>query len=243
MSPRAAKKGYKRVLLKLSGEALSGTARRGIIDPGALTHICAEVKKAHALKVEIAIVIGAGNIWRGAQDRGGAIQRVTADYMGMLATIINALALQDSLESMDIATRVQTAIEIPKLSEAYIRRRAIRHLEKGRIVIFAAGTGNPYFSTDTAAALRAVEIEADVVLKATKVDGVYDDDPVRNKKAKLYKRLRYMDAIKRRLRVMDATAITLCMENKMPLVVFNLATRGNIAKAVSGVRVGTILEE
>lgn len=241
---RAAKAGkaYKRVLLKLSGEALSGTARHGI-DPDALTHICTEVKKAYAKKIQIAIVIGGGNIWRGAQDRGAAIQRVTADYMGMLATIINALALQDSLESLGVPTRVQTAIEIPKLSEAYIRRRAIRHIEKGRIVIFAAGTGNPYFSTDTAAALRAVEIEADVVLKATKVDGVYTDDPVRNKKAKLLPRLKFMDAIKKRLRVMDATAMTLCMENAMPLVVFDLAKSGNIAKAVSGVRVGTLIEE
>lgn len=242
MSPRKAGTPYQRVLLKLSGEALSGTARHGI-DPDALTHICAEVKKAYAKKIQIAIVIGGGNIWRGAQDRGGAIQRVTADYMGMLATIINALALQDSLESLGVPTRVQTAIEIPKLSEAYIRRRAIRHIEKGRIVIFAGGTGNPYFSTDTAAALRAVEIEADVVLKATKVDGVYTDDPVRNKNAKRLARLKFMDAIKQRLRVMDTTAMTLCMENRMPLVVFNLATRGNIAKAVSGVRVGTLIEE
>ncbi len=243
MSPRAKGKAYKRVLLKLSGEALSGTARHGI-DSGALTHICAEVKRATAKKnIQLAIVIGGGNIWRGAQDRGSAIQRVTADYMGMLATIINALALQDSLEGLGIATRVQTAIEIPKLSEAYIRRRAIRHLEKGRVVIFAAGTGNPYFTTDTAAALRAIEIEADVVLKATKVDGVYTDDPVRNKKAKLLKKLKYMDAIKQRLRVMDTTAMTLCMENTMPLVVFNLATRGNIAKAVNGGRVGTVIVE
>lgn len=242
MSPRSKRKAYQRVLLKLSGEALSGTARHGI-DSGALTHICAEVKKACSKKLQLAIVIGGGNIWRGAQDRGSAIQRVTADYMGMLATIINALALQDSLESLGVPTRVQTAIEIPKLSEAYIRRRAIRHLEKGRVVIFAAGTGNPYFTTDTAAALRAIEIEADVVLKATKVDGVYTADPVRDKNAKLMKTLKYMDAIKQRLRVMDTTAMTLCMENNMPLVVFNLATRGNISKAVSGVRVGTLIEE
>ncbi|MFH1725769.1 MAG: UMP kinase [Elusimicrobiota bacterium] len=236
------KKGSRRVLVKLSGEALSGSARHGI-DSEALTYICSEIKKSHLKKAQIAIVIGGGNIWRGAQDRGSAIDRVTADYMGMLATIINALALQDSLESMGVPTRVQTAIEIPKLSEPYIRRRAIRHLEKGRVVIFAAGTGNPYFSTDTAGALRAVEIEADAVLKATKVDGVYTDDPHRNHKARLLKNLTFMEAIRRRLRVMDATALTLCMENRMPIVVFNLATRGNIAKAVRGVRVGTLIEE
>ncbi len=239
MSP--ARKPYRRVLLKLSGEALMGVSRHGI-DSGALTQISTEIKKAYQKGVQLAIVIGGGNIWRGAQDRGSAIDRVTADYMGMLATIMNALALQDSLESMGIQTRVQTAIEIPKLSEAYIRRRAVRHLEKKRIVIFAGGTGNPYFTTDTAAALRAVEIEADIVLKATKVDGVYTDDPKRNKSAKLMKSATFMEAIAKRLRVMDSTALTLCMENRMPVVVFNLFRTGNIAKAVSGIRVGTRLE-
>lgn len=236
------KKTYKRVLLKLSGEALQGKARHGI-DSAALTHISAEIKKAYRKKVQLAIVIGGGNIWRGAKDRGSAIDRVTADYMGMLATIMNALALQDSLESIGVPTRVQTAIEIPKLSEPYIRRRAVRHLEKKRVVIFAAGTGNPYFTTDTAAALRAVEIEANVVLKATKVDGVYTDDPHRNRRAKLLKRVSFLEALRKRLRVMDATALTLCLENSMPVVVFNLFVKGNIARAVTGQRVGTLIEE
>ena len=233
---------YKRVLLKVSGEALAGSARHGV-DSAALTHISGEIKKAYQKKVQLAVVIGGGNIWRGASDRGSAIDRVTADYMGMLATIINALALQDSLESMGVPTRVQTAIEIPKLSEPYIRRKAIRHFEKGRVVIFAAGTGNPYFSTDTAAALRAVEMEADVVLKATKVDGVYTADPKKDPKAKRFERLTFMDAIKKRLQVMDATALTLCMENKMPIVVFDLNKPDNVMKAVTGQRVGTLIEE
>ena len=232
---------FKRVLLKLSGEALLGKEPHGI-DSASLTHICAEIRSAYKKGVQLAVVIGAGNIWRG-QDRGEAIDRVTADYMGMLATIINSLALQDSLEGMGVPTRVQTAIEISKLAEAYIRRRAIRHLEKGRVVIFAGGTGNPYFTTDTAAALRAVEIEADAVLKATKVDGVYTDDPARNKNARLLSRVTFMDAIRRRLRVMDTTALTLCMENKMPIVVFNLRRKGNIARAVSGDSVGTHITE
>ncbi|MFH2201743.1 MAG: UMP kinase [Elusimicrobiota bacterium] len=238
------KKSFRRVLVKLSGEALMGSSssRHGV-DSEALSQISKEILKAYRKGVQLAIVIGGGNIWRGAQDCGSVIGRVTADYMGMLATIMNALALQDSLESLGVPTRVQTAIEIPKLSEAYIRRRAVRHLEKKRIVIFAAGTGNPYFTTDTAAALRAVEIEADVLLKATKVDGVYTDDPKRNKHAKRLPVLTFIEALRRRLRVMDATALTLCMENRMPVVVFNLFTPGNIAKAVSGVRVGTLLEE
>ncbi len=236
------KKTYRRVLLKLSGEALRGKARHGI-DSAALTQISAEIKKAYQKGVQMAVVIGGGNIWRGAQDRGSAIDRVTADYMGMLATIMNALALQDSLESLGVPTRVQTAIEIPKLSEPYIRRRAVRHLEKKRLVIFAAGTGNPYFTTDTAAALRAVEIEADVLLKATKVDGVYTDDPHRNRRAKRLKHVTFREALRRRLRVMDATALTLCLENRMPVVVFNLFAKGNIARAVTGQRVGTLIEE
>jgi len=223
------------------GPSEGGRAAHGI-DSKALTFITGEIRKARTSGVQLAIVIGGGNIWRGAKDRGSAIDRVTADYMGMLATVINALALQDSLENTGVQTRVQTAIEIPKLSEPYIRRRATRHLEKGRIVIFAAGTGNPYFTTDTAAALRAVEIEADVVMKATKVDGVYSDDPKVNKKAVRFSRLRFMDAIRRKLGVMDMTALTLCMENRMPVVVFDLFAKGNIAKAVRGERVGTLLE-
>jgi len=189
------------------------------------------------------LVVGGGNIWRGEQDRGQAIGRVTADNMGMLATIINALALQDALESLGVATRMQTAIEITKLAEPYIRRRAMRHLEKRRIVIFAGGTGNPYFTTDTAAALRAVEIEAQALLKATTVDGVYTDDPRKNKKAKKLLNISFMHAIRDRLRVMDATALTLCMENKMPVVVFDLNVKGNIARAVSGQKVGTLITE
>ena len=233
---------YKRVLLKLSGESLCDNSARGI-NSRALSSIASEIKLAWEKGCEIGIVVGGGNIWRGSQDRGEAIGRVTADYMGMLATIINALALQDALESVGVPTRVQAAIEISKLAEAYIRRRAIRHLEKKRIVIFAGGTGNPYFTTDTAAALRAVEIEAQVLLKATKVDGVYTDDPHKNPKAKRLDRVSFMDSIRNRLKVMDATALTLCMENKMPVVVFDLALKGNIARATSGQKVGTLITE
>jgi uridylate kinase len=233
---------FTRVLLKLSGEALLGEEPHGI-DSKSLLHISSEIRLAVETGVQLALVIGAGNIWRGALDRGKAVGRVSADYMGMLATIINALAVQDCLEGLGVPTRVQTAIEISKLAEPFIRRRAIRHLEKGRVVIFAGGTGNPYFTTDTAAALRAVEIEAGAVLKATKVDGVYTDDPVKNKEARRLERLTFMDAIQARLRVMDATALTLCMENRMPIVVFDLGTRGNIAKAVRGERVGTLIED
>ncbi|MDO8756380.1 MAG: UMP kinase, partial [Elusimicrobiota bacterium] len=191
--------------------------------------------------VAIAVVVGGGNIWRGAQTNKAGMDRVTADYAGMLATIINALALQDALESLGVPSRVQSAVEINKLSEPYIRRKAIRHLEKGRVVIFAGGTGNPYFTTDTAAALRAVEIEAEVVLKATKVDGVYSADPKKDKTAKKFEHLTFMDSIKQRLKVMDTTALTLCMENRMPVVVFDLAVKGNIARAVAGQKVGTLI--
>ncbi|MCX5793979.1 MAG: UMP kinase [Elusimicrobia bacterium] len=232
----------RRVLLKLSGESLGGRATRGI-DSESLLRIAAQVKRAWSQGIQIGVVVGGGNIWRGALDRGHAIGRVTADYMGMLATVINALALQDALEDLGVQTRVQTAIEISKLAEAYIRRRAIRHLEKGRVVIFAGGTGNPYFTTDTAAALRAVEIEADVLLKATQVDGVYDDDPRTNPKAKRLVRVTFMEAIRRRLRVMDATALTLCMENRMPIAVFDVAVPGNIAQAAAGKKVGTWITE
>jgi uridylate kinase len=233
---------YSRVLLKLSGESLAGSQQRGI-DSAALSAIAQEIKLAHEKGVTIAVVVGGGNIWRGAKDGGEAIGRVTADYMGMLATIINALALQDALEHIGVPTRVQTAIEIQKLAESYIRRRAIRHLEKGRIVIFAGGTGNPYFTTDTAAALRAVEIEAEAVLKATQVDGVYTADPRKDKTAKKLDAVTFMDSIKKRLAVMDTTALTLCMENRMPIVVFDLHVKGNIARAVSGAKVGTLITE
>ena len=233
-------KKYKRVLLKLSGESLCGETSHGI-KPDALSSIGSEIKRACDSGVQMGVVVGGGNIWRGEQDRGEAIGRVTADYMGMLATLINALALQDALEQLGVPTRVQTAVEINKLAESYIRRRAIRHLEKGRVVIFAGGTGNPYFTTDTAAALRAVEIEAEVVLKATKVDGVYTADPKKDKTAVRFEHLTFMDSIKRRLKVMDTTALTLCMENRMPVVVFDLAVKGNIARAVAGQKVGTLI--
>ncbi len=236
----AAAKKYKRVLLKLSGESLCGESSHGI-RPDALSSIGSEIKLACDAGLQMGIVVGGGNIWRGEQDRGEAIGRVTADYMGMLATLINALALQDALEQVGVPTRVQTAVEINKLAESYIRRRAIRHLEKGRVVIFAGGTGNPYFTTDTAAALRAVEIEAEVVLKATKVDGVYNADPKKDKKAVKFDKLTFMDSIKMRLKVMDTTALTLCMENQMPVVVFDLAVKGNIARAVGGQKVGTLI--
>ena len=234
------KKKYKRVLLKLSGESLCGEGEHGVRSD-ALSTIVAEIKAAVEHGVQIGVVVGGGNIWRGEQDRGEAIGRVTADYMGMLATLMNGLALQDALEQLGVPTRVQTAVEINKLAESYIRRRAIRHLEKGRVVIFAGGTGNPYFTTDTAAALRAVEIEAEIVLKATKVDGVYTADPKKDKTAKKFDRLTFMDSIKQRLKVMDMTALTLCMENRMPILVFDLAVKGNIARAVAGQKVGTLI--
>jgi len=231
----------KRVLLKISGEAFRGKERYGI-DVDALHHIAKEIAQSISVHTQMAIVVGGGNIWRGTSDRAKGIDRVTADYMGMLATVINALSLQDALEKMGIPTRVQSAIEISKLAEAYIRRRAIRHLEKGRVVIFAGGTGNPYFSTDTTAALRAVEISADVLLKGTQVDGVYSDDPRTNPKAKRLTDLTAMEAISKRLRVMDTTAFSLCMENHLPIRVFNLYKDGNIKKAVAGDNVGTLIK-
>jgi len=234
---------YARVLLKLSGESLCDSSVGHGINPVSLASIAGEIRLAHEKGVQMGVVVGGGNIWRGAQDRGEAIGRVTADYMGMLATIINALALQDALEHLGVPTRVQTAIEIQKLAEPYIRRRAMRHLEKGRVVIFAGGTGNPYFTTDTAAALRAVEIEAEAMLKATQVDGVYTDDPRKNKKAKKLERATFMQAIRDRLRVMDTTALTLCMENSLPVLVFDMHVPGNIARAVSGQKVGTLITE
>jgi len=232
---------YKRILLKISGEAFRGAERYGI-DVNAVDEMAREIAQALNGKIQMAIVVGGGNIWRGTSDRARGIERVTADYMGMLATLINALALQDALESMSVPTRVQTAIDIAKLAEAYIRRRAIRHLEKGRVVIFAGGTGNPYFSTDTAAALRAVEVGADVLLKGTQVDGVYSADPRTNPKAKRLSELTAMEAIRKRLKVMDTTAFSLCMENRLPVVVFNLYRPGNIRRVVSGESVGTLIK-
>jgi len=211
------------------------------LDADVIDNISKEIKDIHGLGVEVAIVIGGGNIFRGVAASASGMDRATADYMGMLATVINALALQDALEKKAIFTRVMSAIEMKELAEPYIRRRAVRHLEKGRVIIFAAGTGNPYFTTDTAASLRAMEIHADVILKGTKVDGVYDRDPVKHKKAKKYNELTYIDVLKKGLKVMDATAISLCMDNNLPIIVFNLKLSGNIEKIVRGEKVGTIV--
>lgn len=229
---------YSRVLLKLSGEALMGAQGFGI-DPKTVRYIAREVKATLKNGVEIAIVIGGGNIFRGALAKG--MERASADYMGMLATVINALALQDSFEKLSVPTRVQSAIEMRELAEPYIRRKAVRHLEKGRVVIFAAGTGNPYFTTDTAAALRAMEIGADVLLKATKVDGVYSADPVKDPKARKFRSISYIEVINRRLKVMDSTAVTLCMEYSLPIVVFELKGRGKINSIVEGKKAGTLI--
>ena len=233
---------YKRILLKLSGEALKGKREFGI-DFEETALIAEQINEIQALGVEIAIVIGGGNIFRGIPASKNGIDRVTADYMGMIATMINALALQGVLENIGVITRVQTAIEMQKLAEPYIRRKAVRHLEKGRVVIFAGGTGNPYFTTDTAAALRAVEIEAEIVLKATKVDGVYSSDPLTNKKAKRFSSIDYLEVITKRLKVMDSTAISLCMDNNLPIVVFNMAQKGNIRKVIMGENIGTFVKE
>lgn len=232
---------YKRVVLKMSGEVLQG--RRGYgIDPLVTEWIAKEIKDVKKLGIQIAIVIGGGNIYRGATASRLGVDRIIADYMGMLATVINGLALQDALEKTGVETRVQTAIEMQELAESYIRRRAVRHLEKGRVVIFVAGTGNPYFSTDTAASLRAIEIEADVILKATKVDGVYTADPKKYKTAKKFKTLKYIDVLKKGLKVMDATAVSLCMDNKLPIIVFNLTKKGNIKRVILGGKIGTVVK-
>ncbi len=231
---------YKRVLLKLSGEALIGSQAYGI-DPLVATQIAADVAEIQAMGVETAIVIGGGNIFRGVAASARGMDRATADYMGMLATVINALALQDALEQQNVVTRVVTAIEMRAVAEPFIRRRAIRHLEKGRVVVFGAGTGNPYFSTDTAAALRAMEIKADVILKATKVDGVYDADPMLHPNATRFERISYLKVLEHGLKVMDATAISLCMDNRLPIVVFNLLTPGNIKRAISGEPIGSLV--
>ncbi|MFA6584087.1 MAG: UMP kinase [Elusimicrobiaceae bacterium] len=229
-----------RILLKLSGEALQEKGLRGV-SPQSLKHIAAEIAAAHGKGIELAIVVGGGNLWRGVRDAEGLIPRVTSDNMGMLATIINALSLQAALECAGKPTRVQTAIPIITLAEPFIRRRAVRHLEKGRIVIFAGGTGSPYFTTDTAAALRASEIEADIILKATQVDGVYTDDPKKNPDAKPIKKIGFKEALERGLKIMDASALALCMENNIPIQVFNLHKKGNIKKAVNSRAVGTII--
>lgn len=233
---------YKRVIIKLSGEALAGELGTGV-DSEVLKGIAIELKELASLGVEIAIVVGGGNIWRGAPASKKGMDRATADYMGMLATVINAMALQDALESIFVDTRVQTAIEMRQIAELYIRRRAIRHLEKGRVVIFAGGTGNPYFSTDTTAALRAAEIEADVILLAKgKVDAVYDADPLLNPDAKRYAELDYLDVLSKNLGVMDSTAASLCMDNQIPLIVFGLNKPGNIKKAIMGNKIGTLVK-
>jgi uridylate kinase len=231
---------YHRILLKLSGEALSAPSGNGI-DPHRALDIAQRVRDVRELGVDVAIVIGAGNLWRGRVGLDMGMDRATADYMGMLATVMNALALMDALESLGVWTRVQSAIEMRSVAEPYIRRRAIRHLEKGRVVIFGGGTGNPYFSTDTAAALRAMEIDADVLIKATKVDGVYDSDPVHNPNAVKFDHLTYIETLNRQLEVMDSTAISLCMENKLPILVVNLWDRDALRKALMGEQVGTLL--
>ena len=233
---------YRRILLKISGEMLAGDQGYGI-QPAVLDNLASEITDVVSMNVEVAIVIGGGNIFRGLAATDSGMERASADYMGMLATVLNALALQNSLESKNISTRVQSAIEMRQLAEGYIRRRAIRHLEKKRVVIFAAGTGNPYFTTDTAAALRAMEIGADVIMKGTKVDGVYDADPVTHPEAKRYNKLSFLSVLTKSLKVMDATAISLCMDNGLPVIVFNLTTPGNIQRVIQGEEVGTLVSK
>ena len=232
---------YKRVLLKLSGEALGGEQGYGI-DPNTITTIAREVKQVVELGVQLSIVIGGGNIFRGLAASSKGMDRASADYMGMLATMINSLALQDALEKVGVDTRVQSAIAMAEVAEPYIRRRAIRHLEKGRVVIFGAGTGNPYFTTDTAASLRAMEIGADVILKGTKVDGVYSADPHKDPSATKFETLDYLEVLRKGLQVMDATAISLCMDNSLPIIVFDVTTDGNVVRVVCGERIGTLVK-
>jgi len=234
---------YKRILLKLSGEALQGDGDRGI-DYGVLRNVARQVREVHELGVEVALVIGGGNIIRGSEEaKHAGLDRASADYMGMLSTVINALALQVVLEKLGAYTRVMSALEMRQVAESYIRRRAVRHMEKGRIVIFAGGTGNPYFTTDTTAALRAMEIGAEIVLKATKVDGVYSSDPVKHPRARKFKELTYIEVLKKRLKVMDTTAVSLCMDNSLPIVVFNLNKKGNLMRLMKGEDIGTIVRE
>jgi uridylate kinase len=224
---------YRRVLLKISGEALMGEQNYGI-DVNVARSVAEELKAVHALGVQVAVVVGGGNIFRGVSKSAGDMDRSSADYIGMLATVMNAVVLQDALEKVDVHTRVMSAIDIPQLAEPFIRRRAIRHLEKGRVVIFAAGTGNPYFTTDSAAALRALEIKADIILKATKVDGIYSADPMTDASAELFNEITYRQVLERQLRVMDASAISLCMDNNLPIIVFNMRAPGNIKRVVTG---------
>jgi uridylate kinase len=231
---------YRRILLKLSGEAIGGESGVGI-SPEAIQDMAQQIREVRDLGVQVVVVVGGGNIFRGLPGSERGIERATGDYMGMLATVINALALQDALEKLGVATRVQSAITMAQVAEAFIRRRAVRHLEKGRVVIFGGGTGNPYFSTDTAAALRANEIGAEVILKATKVDGIYDCDPKKNPKAKRFSQITYLEALQRQLKVMDSTAFSLCMDNKMPIIVFELFRAHNLKKVVLGEKVGTLV--
>jgi uridylate kinase len=233
---------YKRVLLKLSGESLLGEKTFGI-DRDFTDYLAREIKDIHAVGTEVAAVVGGGNIFRGVSDTAHGMDRVSADHMGMLATVINGLAVQDALERAGVFTRVLSAIEMREVAEPFIRRRAIRHMEKGRVAIFAGGTGNPYFSTDTAAALRAMEVKAEIILKGTKVDGIYDADPVKNPKARKFDRLRYIDVLKKGLKVMDTTAISLCMDNRLPIIVYNLRKQGSLKRIVMGEKIGTIVEE
>ncbi|MEI6790015.1 MAG: UMP kinase [Myxococcaceae bacterium] len=233
---------FKRILLKLSGEALQGSLGFGI-DPKVMKSMALEIKEITEMDIQVALVIGGGNIFRGLAASTEGMDRSSADYMGMLATILNSLALQDALEQIDIPTRVQSAIAMAELCEPYIRRKAIRHLEKGRVVIFSGGTGNPYFTTDTAAALRAMEIHADAIFKATKVDGVYDADPLKNPKAKMFTQLSYRDVLNQDLKVMDSTAISLCKDNQMPIYVFNMTEPGNVKRILSGDKIGTVVRE
>jgi uridylate kinase len=230
---------YRRIILKLSGEVLKGVD--DVIDPDVANRIASEVAEIHRLGVKVSVVIGGGNIWRGITSANKGMDRSTADYMGMLATIINGLALQQALEKVGVDTRVQTAIEVKNVAEPFIRRRAIRHLDKGRVVIFVAGTGNPFFSTDTAAALRASEMGAEILLKATKVDGIYDSDPRKNPKAKRYTQVSYGEALEKRLQVMDSTAFALCMDNHVPIVVFDMFKEGNLKAVVFGEKIGTLV--
>lgn len=232
---------YRRILLKLSGEALAGDQGYGI-DPAVITGIAAEIKEVVELGVEVALVIGGGNIFRGLAASSKGMDRASADYMGMLATVMNSLAMQDALEKQDVDTRVQSAIEMQQIAEPYIRRRAVRHLEKGRVVIFSAGTGNPYFTTDTAASLRAMEINAEVIIKATKVDGVYSADPKKDSNAVKLPKLTYLEVLQQGLQVMDATATSLCMDNNLPMIIFDMTERGNIKKVVTGEQIGTIVK-
>jgi uridylate kinase len=233
---------YKRILLKLSGESLLGSKTFGI-DRSFTDYLAEEIREVHDLDLEIAVVVGGGNIFRGVSDSAEGMDRVSADLMGMLATVINALALQDALERVDVFTRVLSAIEMQEVAEPFIRRRAIRHMEKKRVVIFAAGTGNPYFSTDTAAALRAMEIKAEIILKATKVDGIYDADPMKHPKARRFDRLTYFEVLQKGLKVMDTTAISLCMDNHLPIIVYDLKRKGNLRRIVQGESIGTLVKE